>query len=128
MTRTTAGSIDEYIALFSPPTQAILNQVRALIRELVPEAGEKISYQIPTFTLDGNLIHFAAFKTHLGLYPPVRGDAALARETAPYRGEKGNFRFPLDRPIPFELIGRIVRARLVEHREYQTTKAAGKRR
>lgn len=76
---------------------------------------EKISYQIPTFALDGNLVHFAAFKAHIGFYPPVRSDAELMRDLAPYAGEKGNLRFPIDAPIPYGLIRRIVQCRIREN-------------
>lgn len=115
MPPTIASNTEEYIAAFSPEVQRILRRIRAIIRERVPEAGEKISYQMPAFTLDGNLIYFAAFKNHLGLYPPVAGDAQLQQDTAPYRGPKGNFKFPFAAPMPYDLIGRIVEARLHEH-------------
>jgi uncharacterized protein YdhG (YjbR/CyaY superfamily) len=82
------------------------------VRKAAPAAEETISYQIPAFTQDGVLVYFAAFKTHIGLYPPVRGDAAIQKAVAPYAGEKGNLRFPLDEPIPYALITRIVKLRL----------------
>lgn len=111
MSRTTPGSIDEYIAAFSPEVQAILERIRQTIRAAVPEAQETISYQMPTFKLGGVLVHFAAFKHHIGLYPPVSGDADLEKAVSPYAGEKGNLRFLLDQPIPFDLIERIVKLR-----------------
>ena len=86
-------------------------------RKAAPEAVEKISYQIPTFALKGNLIHFAAFKSHIGLYPPVKGDEKLQADIARYQNEKGNLRFPLDEPIPYALIGRIVKVRVKEQLE-----------
>jgi uncharacterized protein YdhG (YjbR/CyaY superfamily) len=107
-------NIDEYIASFSPEVQSILKKVRSTIRKAAPEALEKISYQIPTFALNGNLIHFAAFKNHIGLYPPVKGDEKLKADVAPYAGEKGNLKFPLDEPIPYGLISRVVKFRVKE--------------
>src|ERR1700677_601907 len=94
-------NIDEYIALFSPEVQAILEKIRGIVKNAAPDAQETISYRIPTFKLNGALVHFAAFQRHIGFYPPVRGDAKLEKEIASYRGEKGNLRFPLDRPIPY---------------------------
>jgi uncharacterized protein YdhG (YjbR/CyaY superfamily) len=93
-------SIDEYIAAFSPDVQAILERVRLTISGAAPNAQETISYQMPTFTLHGVLVYFAAFKNHIGFYPPVRGDARLEKAISSYAGEKGNLRFPLDQPIP----------------------------
>jgi uncharacterized protein YdhG (YjbR/CyaY superfamily) len=117
-------SIDEYIAGFSPEVQAILERIRATIRKAAPDAQETISYRIPAFTLNGILVYFAAFKQHIGLYPPVKGDARLERAIAPYAGEKGNLRFPLDQPIPYGLIERIVKLRVKQNLE----KAAAKRK
>jgi uncharacterized protein YdhG (YjbR/CyaY superfamily) len=108
-------TIDEYNAGFPPEKRAVLEKIRATIREAAPEAREVISYRMPTFTQDGVLVHYAAFKNHIGLYPPVSGDAALEAALAPYAGEKGNLRFPLDRPIPYDLIGRIVRYKLKQN-------------
>jgi uncharacterized protein YdhG (YjbR/CyaY superfamily) len=102
--------IDDYVAGFSPEVQAILQEIRCTIQKVVPEAEEKISYQIPAFTLGGKVfIFFAAFKKHIGLYPPMKGDAKLEKETARYAGEKGNLQFPLSEPIPYALIGRIAK-------------------
>lgn len=109
--RVTPQSIDEYIAAFSPEVQAILEKIRSTIRNAAPDARETISYQMPAFTLNGVLVYFAAFKKHIGLYPPVSGDAELETAISPYAGEKGNLRFPLDQPIPYELIERIVKLR-----------------
>src|SRR4051812_37658229 len=100
-------NIDEYIASCSPEVQPILERIRLTIREAAPEAEETISYQMPTFTLNGNLVHFAAFKKHIGLFPPVKGDEKLNAELSRYRGEKGNLKFPLDEPIPYSLISRL---------------------
>ena len=108
-------TIDEYIAAFPPEVQSILERIRSTIRKAVPKAKEKISYKIPAFALDGDLIYFAAFKKHIGIYPPVRGDEKLRKALSRYRGEKGNLKFPLDEPIPYELINRVVKCRLKEH-------------
>lgn len=105
-------NIDDYIALFAPTVQTILEKIRLTIREAAPEAEEKISYRMPAFKLNGILVYFAAFKNHVGLYPPVRGDAKLEKSAARYAGEKGNLKFPLDEPIPYELIKRIVKFRV----------------
>ena len=119
-------NIDEYIASFSPEVQVALEKIRATIRSAAPDAQEKISYQIPTFALMGNLIHFAAFKKHIGLFPPVKGDEKLQADIALYRGEKGNLKFPLDQSIPYALIGRIVKARVKEQLERAEAKRGGK--
>ena len=113
--RTPPGSIDEYIATFSPDVRSILERVRSTVRKAAPGAQETISYRIPTFTQGGVLVHFAAFKSHIGFYPPVRGDARLEKAISRYAGEKGNLRFPLDRPIPYALIGRIVKLRVKQN-------------
>jgi uncharacterized protein YdhG (YjbR/CyaY superfamily) len=109
-------NIDEYIADFPPGIQAILERVRATVREIAPDAGERISYRMPAFFQDGALVYFAAFKKHIGLYPPVH-DENLKRDLERYAGPKGNLQFPLAEPIPYELIARVVRARLRENRE-----------
>ena len=109
-------NIDDYIAPFPPKVRAILKKVRATVRKAAPRAEERISYGIPAFALHGNLVYFAAFKNHIGFYPPVR-DLKLKKAAAIYAGEKGNLRFPLDQPIPYALIGRIVKARVRENLE-----------
>jgi uncharacterized protein YdhG (YjbR/CyaY superfamily) len=113
--RATPKTIDEYIAGFSPEVQAILERIRVTIGTAAPDAQETISYQIPTFKLNGVLVHFAAFKNHIGLYPPVHGDGRLEKAIAPYAGEKGNLRFPFDQPIPYDLIERIVKLRVKQN-------------
>ena len=113
--RATPQSIEEYIAAFSPEVRAILQRIRLAIAKAAPEAQESISYRIPTFTSSGALVYFAAFKKHIGFYPPVRGDAGLEKAVVPYAGEKGNLRFPLDQPIPYGLIERIVRLRVKQN-------------
>jgi len=108
-------SIDEYIAQFSPEIQAILERIRATVGSAAPDAQETISYQIPAFTLNGALVYFAAFKNHIGFFPPATGNASLEKAIAPYAGEKGNLRFPLDRPIPYGLIERVVKHRVKQN-------------
>lgn len=109
----TVGSIDEYIAGFPPETQQLLQQMRTLIRESAPEATETISYAIPTFDLNGkHLVHFAGFAHHLGLYPAPAGMEAFKADLAPYKTGKGSVQFPLDQPLPVDLIRRIVAFRV----------------
>jgi uncharacterized protein YdhG (YjbR/CyaY superfamily) len=120
-------SVDEYIAAFSPEVRAILERIRLAIAKAAPEAQESISYRIPTFTLSGAPVYFAAFKKHIGFYPPVRGDAGLEKAVAPYAGAKGNLRFPLDRPIPYGLIERIVRLRVKQNLAQAAAKSKKRR-
>jgi len=108
-------NIDEYIATFSPEVQAILEKIRLTIKSAALGAQETISYKIPAFKMNGILVYFAAFKNHIGLYPPVRGDASLAKAISIYKGEKGNLQFPLDRPIPYGLIEKIVKLRVKQN-------------
>lgn len=113
--RTAARDIDTYIAGFPPDVQKLLQRIRATIQKAAPKATEAIKYQIPTFVLDGrNLIHFAAYKEHIGIYPAPRGDAAFEKELAAYAGGKGTVRFPLDEPLPLDLIKRIVQYRITQ--------------
>jgi uncharacterized protein YdhG (YjbR/CyaY superfamily) len=113
--RSTAQSIDAYIAEFPAATQAVLGELRALIRAEAPDASETISYAIPTFDLMGkHLVHFAGYERHVGLYPAPSGLAAFDEELAPYKRGKGSVRFPLGEPLPAELIRRIVRFRVGE--------------
>lgn len=111
----TPKNIDEYIASFSPEVQAILKKIRLTIGRAAPEAKEAISYRMPAFSYHGILVYFAAFKKHIGLYPPVRGDAKLEKAISSYAGEKGNLRFSLDQPIPYHLIERIVKLRVKQN-------------
>ncbi len=113
--RATPKNIDDYIAAFSPEVQAILEKIRLTIRGAAPGAQETISYGIPAFRLDRILVYFAAFKNHIGLFPPVKGDAWLVKAISSYAGEKGNLQFPLDRPIPYGLIKRIVKLRVKQN-------------
>jgi uncharacterized protein YdhG (YjbR/CyaY superfamily) len=120
---TPPDSVDAYIAGFPPRVRRILERIRTTIRRSTPGAQETISYRIPTFTLNGALVYFAAFKNHIGFYPPVRGNPRLEAAVRPYAGEKGNLRFPLDQPIPYGLITRIVNLRVKQ----ALAKAAAKR-
>jgi uncharacterized protein YdhG (YjbR/CyaY superfamily) len=104
-------TIDQYIARSSPSVQPILRRIRNTVRRAVPAAEETISYRMPAFRLHGIVLYFAAFKRHIGVFPPIRGDAALMKDLSPYSGPKGNLRFPLDRPIPYRLIFKIARLR-----------------
>ena len=108
-------AVDAYIATFPAEVQAALEAVRATIRAAAPEAEEKIGYGMPTFTLHGNLAHFAAWKGHIGFYPTGSGIAAFADELAPYASAKGSVRFPLGQPLPLDLIDRIVRQRVADN-------------
>lgn len=118
--------IDEYIAGFPQDVREILEKIRATIREAAPDAEEAIKYQIPTFTLKGNLVHFAAFKKHIGFYPAPRGIEEFKDELSAYKGAKGSVQFPLDGPIPFDLIHRIVKFRVEDNLERAGAK--GKKR
>jgi len=113
--KTGFDSIDEYIATFPAEIQKILEEIRATIKAAAPEAEEKISYQMPTFTLKGNLVHFAAFKKHIGFYPVPTGIEKFKKELSVYQGSKGSVQFPLDQPIPYNLIGKIVKFRVKEN-------------
>lgn len=116
-------NIDDYIATRAPEVRSILRRIRATIRKAAPKAEERISYRIPAFFQDGAIVYFAAFKQHVGLFPPVHGDTALEKAVAPYAGPKGNLQFPLNRPIPYALIARIARHRVKANK----AKAANKR-
>ena len=108
-------TIDEYIGIFPKDVQSILEKIRLTIQEEVPGAVEAISYQIPTFKLnDKALVHFAAFKNHIGFYPTPSGIEAFKKELSQYKGAKGSVQFPLDQPMPLDLITRIVKFRVKE--------------
>jgi len=113
--KTKPQTIDDYISLFPTQVREILQNLRQFIRQNAPEAVETMSYQIPTFTLNGNLVHFAALKNHIGFYPTPSGIAAFKEELSCYKSAKGSVQFPLDEPLPLELIGRIVRFRVEEN-------------
>jgi uncharacterized protein YdhG (YjbR/CyaY superfamily) len=116
-------TVDEYIATFPDDVQAVLAQVRATIRAAAPDAVETISYQMPTFKQQGKaVIYFAGYKKHIGIYPVPAGDAALQAEVAPYVAGKGTLQFPLEQPIPYGLIARVVKARVRENKEWAAVK------
>jgi uncharacterized protein YdhG (YjbR/CyaY superfamily) len=115
-------SIDEYIATFPQDIQAILQELRATIRAAAPDASEKISYQMPTFYLEGNLVHFAAYPKHIGFYPAPSGIEAFRDELSRYKGAKGSVQFPLGEPLPLDLIARIVAFRVQENLARAQTK------
>jgi uncharacterized protein YdhG (YjbR/CyaY superfamily) len=123
----TPKNIDEYTAGFPEEVQAILEKLRATIRASAPDAEETISYQIPTFTLKGNLVHFAAYKKHIGFYPTSTGIEKFKNELSAFEGAKGSVKFPLDKPIPFDLVSKIVKFRVKENLERASAKG-GKRK
>ena len=110
----TSPAIDAYIAGFPAEVQAVLQKIRAVIRKAAPAAQEAMKYGIPTFVLNGNLIHFAGFKSHIGLYPTPSGIVAFKTELAAYANSKGAVQFPLDKPIPYALIEKITKFRVKE--------------
>src|SRR5262245_7393066 len=117
-------TVDEYIASFDTDVQAILRKVRATVRAAAPNAVEIISYRMPALKQNGVLVYFAAFKGHIGSYPPIRGDPKLEKEASAYAGEKGNLRFSYDKPIPYKLIGALTELRVRQDLE----RSSGKRR
>ena len=110
-------NMDEYIADFPKDVQKLLQQLRSTIKKAAPKAEEKIAYGIPTFTLNGNLVHFGAYKTHIGFYPTPSGLEAFEEELAPYVTGKGTAQFPLDKPLPLDLITQIVNFRVMKNLE-----------
>jgi uncharacterized protein YdhG (YjbR/CyaY superfamily) len=120
----TPATIGEYIAAAPSEVQPILEKIRRIVRDAAPGAQELISYRMPAFRLSGILVYFAAFTSHVGLYPPVSGDATLEDALRPYAGPKGNLKFPLDRPIPYDLIKRVVLFRVKQ----ASARAAARRR
>jgi uncharacterized protein YdhG (YjbR/CyaY superfamily) len=120
-------SIDEYIGTFPEATQKILKELRATIKASAPDAEEKISYQMPTFALKGNLVHFAAYKKHIGFYPTPGGIQAFKHELSIYEGAKGSVQFPIDKPLPLKLISKIVKFRVAENLKNAERKS-GKRK
>jgi len=118
------ATIDEYSARFAPDVQVILNRVREAIKAAAPDAKEVISYQMPAFRGRTILVYFAARKEHIGLYPPVSGNAKLVKDCARYAGPKGNLQFPIDEPIPYALITRIVKHRMAQDAMKRQSKPA----
>ena len=122
------SSIDEYIASFPEDKQALLESIRVTIKAAASEAEERISYGMPTFALNGNLVYFAATKNHIGLYPASSGvPEAFRNELSRYKGTKGSVHFPYSQPLPLELITRIVQFRVAENQKNAEAKAAKKR-
>lgn len=121
------SSMDEYISKFPAEIRKKLEEIRATIRAAAPEAVEKISYQMPTFYLHGNLVHFAAFTHHISLFPAPNGVKAFEKELANYETSKGTIKFPLDKPIPLELISRITQYRVAENQQKAQAKSARKK-
>lgn len=124
MRKPTSSEIDAFIAKYPKDVQMILNKIRETIRNAAPGAEETINYGIPTFILNGNLVHFSAFKTHIGFYPMPSGIEKFKKELSKYEGAKGSVKFPLDKPIPYVLIEKIVKFRVKEN----LAKSAGKKR
>jgi len=124
--QTIPKTINEYIAGFPPDVQEILEKIRLTIRKAAPDAKETIKYRMPTFTLKGNLVHFAAYKDHIGFYPVPTAIEQFKDELSAYQGGKGSVRFPLDKPIPYDLISRIVEFRV--HENLARAEAKGKKR
>lgn len=115
--------VDKYISGFHKEVQQILEKLRATIRKAAPTAEETINYGIPTFTLNGNLVHYAAYKSHIGFYPAPSGIEAYKNQLSVYEGAKGSIKFPIDKPLPFDLISKIVKFRVKENLD----KAAAKK-
>ena len=124
--QTAPKNIDEYIAGFPHDVQEILEKIRMTIRKAAPDAEETIKYRMPTFTLKGNLVHFAAFKKHIGFYPAPTGNEKFRNALSVYRAGKSSVKFPLDKPIPFALISKIVKFRVKENLE--RAEAKGKKK
>lgn len=126
MNKTPPKNMDEYISLFPTDVQTILEKIRLTIKKAAPTTQETINYQMPTFTLHGNLVHFAAFKNHIGFYPTPSGIENFKKELSVYEGAKGSVRFPLDKPIPYALIGKIVKFRVKEVMQKAEAKSSKK--
>ena len=120
------NTIDEYIALYPEEIQKKLQEIRSVIKETAPDATEKISYQMPTFFLKGNLVHFAAYKNHIGFYPVPSGIEKFKEELSHFKGAKGSVQFPIEKPMPLDLIRRIVLFRVEENLENAERKAKKK--
>jgi len=121
-------SVDQYIAGFPTKTQEILQSLREKIQEFAPEATEKISYQMPTFALHGNLVHYAAYKNHIGFYPGASGIKAFEHALSSYKSAKGSVQFPINKPLPLDLISEIVKYRVTDNIERQQQKLQKKSR
>ena len=109
-----SSKVDDFIAKYPPDVQQILQKIRGIIREVAPEAQEKLNYGIPTFTLNGNLVHYSALKDHIGFYPTPSGIEKFKKQLSAYEGAKGSVKFPLDQPIPYDLIRKVTEFRVKE--------------
>lgn len=112
MNKTTPKNIDDYVERFPKDVQQLLTKMRLTIRKAAPRAQETINYGIPTFTLNGNLVHFAGYKNHIGFYPGASGIRAFKKELSAYKGATGSVQFPIDEPLPLALVSRIVKFRV----------------
>lgn len=121
-------AVSAYMAAFAPEVRAVLERIRRTARAAAPAAEELLSYRVPALRQGGILIYYAAFKNHIGVFPPVSGDPELEAELAPWAGPKGNLRFPLDRPIPYGLIARIVRLRVQQAAARATARTGARKR
>lgn len=125
--KNTPATIDEYIRQFPADVQERLQALRKVINEAAPDAEEKISWAMPTFVLHGNLVHFAAFKNHIGLYPAPSGIEAFENELSEYKRTKGGIQFPFSKPLPYELVSKIVKYRVVENTQMAQDKLKKKK-
>lgn len=121
------SNIDEYIANFPTEIQKMLQELRATIRAAAPDAEETINYRMPTFTLKGNLVHFAAYKNHIGFYPAPSAILAFAEELSVYVGAKGSVQFPIHKPLPLDLVSQMVKFRVIENLEKAASKVKKKK-
>lgn len=121
-------AVSAHMAAFAPEVRAVLERIRRTARAAAPAAEELLSYRVPALRQGGILIYYAAFKNHIGVFPPVSGDPELEAELAPWAGPKGNLRFPLDRPIPYGLIARIVRLRVQQAAARATARTGARKR
>ncbi|GAA3955266.1 DUF1801 domain-containing protein [Pedobacter ginsengiterrae] len=119
---TSIENVESYIATFPKETQKLLEQIRQTIRSVAPTATEKIGYGIPTFVLNGNLVHYAGYKNHIGFYPGAAGIEKFQEELSVYKGAKGSVQFPLDQPLPLKLVSEITKFRVVQNEQKLTTK------
>lgn len=119
---TSIKTIDEYIAQFPKEVQVLLEKMRTIISKAAPKAEEAMAYGIPTFKLNGNLVHFGGYKSHIGFYPAPSGIEAFKKELAKYEGSKGTIRFPLDKPLPAALIAQVVKFRVAKNLEKTNAK------
>lgn len=119
---TSIENVESYIATFPKETQKLLEQIRQTIRSVAPTATEKIGYGIPTFVLNGNLVHYAGYKNHIGFYPGAAGIEKFQEELSVYKGAKGSVQFPLDQPLPLKLVSEITKFRVVQNEQKPTPK------